>query len=159
MALPGSYASYCIEPKPREDSVQPAGIDLSVDEIYSFTSNGKLLTTSRSLPAARKVELQNNVWRLMPGAYKVVFAEAVRIPPSALGLCFPRSSLLRMGATVSCGVWDPGYYGRGEALLIVGNPKGIEIEKGARVAQLILIRLLPSLGEVYKGLYLGENLA
>jgi len=64
-----------------------------------------------------------------------------------------------MGALLGCAVWDPGYRGRGEALLVVGNPHGIRIEVGARIAQLVFIRLYPQLGEGYSGVYQGERLA
>lgn len=63
-----------------------------------------------------------------------------------------------MGVTVHLAVWDPGYVGRGEALMVVLNPHGVEIEQGARVAQLLLIKLVEKPDRVYRGRYYGENL-
>jgi dUTP pyrophosphatase len=100
----------------------------------------------------------NGLYRLQPGAYKVRFLDVVSVPPDAVGICYPRSTLLRMGIAISCAVWDPGYMGRGEALMIVANPHGAVIEQGARVAQMVFIRLESRPSSLYSGSYQGENL-
>jgi deoxycytidine triphosphate deaminase len=61
---------------------------------------------------------------------------------------------MRNGTMVNTAVWDAGYEGRGEGLLQVTHP--IEIEPGARVAQLVLARAEAS--GTYDGTYQGENL-
>lgn len=142
---------------PSEMSLQPAGVDLSVDKIFTFTGPGKLDydNSERMLSEVKEVPFDEEVF-LPPGVYKIRYREMVRIPKDAVGLCFPRSSLLRCGATVSCGVWDPGYEGKGESLLMVQNPSGLILKRGARVVQLILIKME---GEgQYKGAYQGENI-
>jgi deoxycytidine triphosphate deaminase len=50
-------------------------------------------------------------------------------------------------------VWDAGYEGRGEGLLEVYH--GIELEQGARIAQLVLARADHE--DTYTGSYQGEN--
>jgi dUTP pyrophosphatase len=65
---------------------------------------------------------------------------------------------MRMGATVISALWDPGYEGRGEGLLIVENPHGIVLEKNARVVQLIFIRLESKPTSKYRGAYMLEGL-
>ena len=69
----------------------------------------------------------------------------------------PRSSLLRCGVTVNTAVWDAGYSGRSQSLLVVYNPLGFRLQKDARVVQLVFFRLT---GETkgYQGKYQGENL-
>ena len=67
------------------------------------------------------------------------------------GLCFPRSSLLRMGVHVPTAVWDAGYAGRGEGLLEVGNPHGVRLQRGARIVQLVLFRLTEAARAGYAG--------
>ncbi len=159
MAYPGELTARMVLLKGfMEQQVQPAGIDLRVSEIHVYKTTGTLGVNDRLLPETSPIKPHDGVWALTPGAYKIVFMDAVSIPDDAVGLCFPRSSLLRMGASLHCTVWDPGYRGIGEALLIVHNPHGIRIERGARVAQLILIRVEPKPSTVYRGRYYGERL-
>jgi dUTP pyrophosphatase len=72
----------------------------------------------------------------------------------ALGLS--RSSLLRCGASLHTAVWDAGYSGRSESLLVVHNPAGLDLEKNARVLQLVFSKLTGK-SEGYNGIYQGEN--
>jgi dUTP pyrophosphatase len=142
-----------------EESIQPAGIDLSVDSIEVLREKGHLGLETRRIPVGEPVAPVGGVYNLEPGAYRVRFREAVQIPPWAVGFCYPRSSLLRMGATLACAVWDPGYRGRGVALLVVFNPLGLRLEAGARIAQLVIARLEEKPGKVYTGYYQGEGLS
>ncbi|MDM7274867.1 MAG: deoxyuridine 5'-triphosphate nucleotidohydrolase [Thermoprotei archaeon] len=141
-----------------EDSVQPAGVDLSVCELSSLESEGVLGASVRELPRTNPLEPLNGWWHLKPGAYRVRYCEIVEIPLNYVALCFPRSSILRMGAEVKCTVWDPGYKGRGEGLLVVYNPNGVKLERGARVVQLIFAKLEDMPGKPYSGMYMNEGL-
>jgi dUTP pyrophosphatase len=75
-----------------------------------------------------------------------------------IALAIPRSTLLRSGATLFTAVWDPGCEGRGEGLLVVFNPYGVEIERRAQIAQLVFIRLDRETKFVYRGSYQRENI-
>ncbi len=156
MALPGELAILAIMSEYSVDQIQPAGIDLRVESVELFIERGFLGVKDRSIP--RTIPVEGSKWFLQPGFYKIIFRDPVYIPETAVGLCFPRSSLLRMGAMVQCAVWDPGYRGKGEALLVVGNPRGILLEKGARIAQLVLIRVGYGYSGRYQGVYQGEKL-
>ncbi|OYT62271.1 MAG: deoxyuridine 5'-triphosphate nucleotidohydrolase [Thermofilum sp. ex4484_15] len=136
--------------------VQPAGVDLTVDEIMTFESEGEIMEGIK-LPKVREILIGEEV-KLRPGAYKVRFREIVKVPPDCIGLAFPRSSLLRMGATINFAVWDPGYEGKGEALLVVFNPYGIKLKKGSRVAQMVFLKLYRKATKLYNGRYQRENL-
>ncbi len=138
-------------------SEQPAGVDLTLDYVEEFGEPGFLGRAERRVPRGVRLECPSGLCRLEPGAYRVRFREEVRIPSWAVGLCFPRSSLLRMGAQLSCAVWDPGYRGRGAALLVVYNVHGVEVELGARIAQLVIARLEELPASLYRGAYLGEG--
>lgn len=140
------------------ESVQPAGIDLRVAEVYLLRGMGSL-SGDRIIPAGSPVLPVRGAWRLGPGAYRIRFLEAVRVPLWAAGFCFPRSSLLRSGVALHCAVWDPGYEGRGEALLTVYNPYGFSLGVGERVAQIVFHRLCEPAREGYRGAYQGEGLA
>lgn len=157
--MPGSISRLIfLDHSIESNQVQPAGVDLRVGEIHVFKGAGFLGSKERELPPTERLEVNDGAWLLRPGAYKVRFLEAVMIPPTSVGLCFPRSSLLRMGAVLHCTVWDPGYRGRGEGLLVVFNEHGIRLSRGARVAQLVLLNVTPPNGIVYRGFYQGENL-
>jgi len=138
--------------------IQPAGVDLTVRQVYSIEGELVLGVRKRILPQYTKVSDKNGTWDLKPGVYKVIFNEIVEVPPNLVALCFPRSTLLRSGVILMCTVWDPGYVGRGEALLHVINPNGLIIERNARVAQLVFIKLVKPPHKTYQGIYLGENI-
>jgi len=145
-------AKWILEAQP--ESIQPNGVDLTVSEIYVFKEQGSILRDKRYIP--KYDQLHGNKWTLNPGAYLVRYGEFVKIPLDAIGIVLPRSSLLRMGATIYTAVWDSGYEGRGVGLLHVFNPNGISLEKGARIAQIIFISARSS-GE-YKGEWKGEGI-
>ncbi|MCP4228724.1 MAG: deoxyuridine 5'-triphosphate nucleotidohydrolase, partial [bacterium] len=75
-----------------------------------------------------------------------------------LAFARPRSSLLRMGATLNTALWDTGYVGRSQTPLNVMNSEGINLKRGARLMQLVFVKLDERLGSVYEGKYQGENL-
>lgn len=158
VALPGNISRFMVLSHLESSQVQPAGVDLRVSEVYVFKGAGTLGLEDRVLPSVERLADDNGVWLLKPGVYKIQFLDIVAIPPTTLGLCFPRSTLLRMGAMLYCTVWDPGYRGRGEALLVVFNEHGIKLSRGARVAQLVLFNIVMPQGEIYKGFYQHENL-
>ena len=93
---------------------------------------------------------------LAAGAYQVVFNEIVDLPTDLMALGRPRSSLCRCGVQLHTAVWDAGYSGRSEALLVVYNPAGFRVRRGARVLQLVFVGLdQPT--RPYDGRYQGEN--
>ena len=145
---------------PGLDQVQPNGVDLSLDAAWCFVDAGSLgaASESRRLSERQDLAFDADGWlELGPGGYGIRYAEWVQMPADCGGLCFPRSSLLRMGAHVPTAVWDAGYVGRGEGLLVVTNPHGLRLQRGARIVQLVLFRLSETPGAVYAGRYQHEN--
>ena len=139
---------------------QPNGVDLSLDALWRFSAAGQLGQTNadRFLPERQDINFDSDGWvRLAVGAYGLRYAESVDVPADCGGLCFPRSSLLRMGLHVPTAVWDAGYGGRGEGLLIVTNPHGVRLQRGARIAQLVLFRLSSPPSALYSGQYQHEH--
>ncbi|MCE4627130.1 MAG: deoxyuridine 5'-triphosphate nucleotidohydrolase [Desulfurococcales archaeon] len=142
-----------------QESIQPAGIDLTLDSIVAFDAPGTLSPHERIIPKGIPLEIsEDSYYHIGPGAYRIRFREIVSIPEWGVGFCLPRSSLLRMGASLHCAVWDPGYKGRGEALLVVHNPHGIKLTRGTRVAQLVIARLESLPTDKYRGAFWGEGL-
>jgi len=135
---------------------QPAGTDLTVARIERLTGRGRIDFDNSKREIAQGKEVQAG--KLDGGeAYRVTYNEKISVPPDAIGLVFPRSSVMRNGCHLVTAVWDPGYEGRGQGLLQVLNPSGIVLEENARVAQMILLELAQEVEEGYSGDYQGEN--
>lgn len=141
-----------------EDQLDCSGLKLHLDKVFNFVSLGGVYKSSKKLAEVIEVKPNDNgVYTLTPGAYRVRYKEIVKVPQNAMALAIPRSTLLRIGATVFTAVWDPGYEGRGEGLMVVFNPHGIEIEQGAQIAQLVFVSLDKVTRFVYRGTYFREN--
>jgi dUTP pyrophosphatase len=151
----------CVRNYLGKSQFQPAGVDLSVQQVWEFDEAGLIdfENIKRKIPKCRALDFgPSQILHLPPGAYKIMFNEIISIPPNFAAIAQSRSSLLRMGASVQTAIWDPGYEGRSEALLLVHNPHGIDLQKNARVAQLVFFRIKEPSGETYNGAYQRENL-
>jgi dUTP pyrophosphatase len=139
--------------------VQPNGIDLTLRDVSSYGSGGRVDFTNaqRALPATSPIPMQGDELSLATGAYLVTFNEVVHIPRDIAALGRTRSTLLRCGAALHTAVWDAGYSGRSQSLLTVYNPHGIALTKNARILQLLFFRLEHAVVEGYTGRYQGET--
>ena len=136
---------------------QGAGIDLTVKNIEKLLEPGRMDfdNSSRKIASGEKISGE----KLQGGnSYRVTYNEKISVPEDAIGLVFPRSSLLRNGCHLVTAVWDPGYEGRGQGLLQVLNPQGIALEKDARIGQIVFFSLKGKAKEGYEGKYQGENI-
>jgi len=143
-----------------EEQVQPNGVDLTLREVALLQSAGKIgVVDSQRLVSdlAPLVFDGLDFIDLMPGAYIVVYNEVVHLPKNVMALATPRSSLLRCGVTVNTAVWDAGYSGRSQSLMVVYNPQGIRLQRNARIVQLVFLQLTQET-EGYQGVYQGENI-
>lgn len=158
MILPKQHLSSIFE-NLHTGQYQPCGVDITLKEAYTFGESGKVDfdNKERKIPKTEPIPFVNDEAALAPGAYKVIFNEYVKIPKDVAGFCFPRSSMLRCGATLECAVWDPGYEGRSEALLLVSNPHGIVLKRNAKIGQMVFVKLVEPASELYSGIYKGEN--
>lgn len=139
--------------------LQPNGVDLTLERLWALEGPLRLGQSdgARALPERRALEFDADGWlRLAPGAYVALIAETVQLPLDLMALARPRSTLLRGGVSVHTAVWDAGYVGRSELLLVVHNAAGFVVQRGARIAQIIFCRLeAPTVG--YRGRYQGEH--
>jgi dUTP pyrophosphatase len=141
--------------------VGPDGIDLTIKSVERFRSAGVIdfNNACRVLAQTEKVEFDENDYIfLTQGAYKIVFNEVVNIPNDLIAFAFPRSTLLRCGASVKSAIWDSGYRGRSTSLLTVFNLNGLKIKRNARVVQLIFFKTTKPVKETYSGIYQMENM-
>jgi dUTP pyrophosphatase len=143
-----------------EDQLQPNGFDLTIRDIASIQSQGKIgvNNTLRALSDLNPISFKAEEFLFLAlGSYLITYNEIIHLPRKVMALGAPRSSLLRCGVTVHMAVWDAGYSGRSQSLLTVFNPMGFQIQKNSRVAQLVFMELADET-EAYNGAYQGENI-
>ena len=140
---------------------QMCGIELTLNRVERFTSAGAVAfdNSERKLPQTELIDFDPSGWiDLTPGSYLVTFNEIVNIPKDVAALARARSTLQRCGASLETALWDPGYRGRSQSLLVVYNPQGLRLKKNARLMQLVFMRLEKEAEKTYSGKYQGENI-
>ena len=143
-----------------EEQVQPNGIDLTLREVALLQSSGKIaVKDSQRLVSALAPLVFNGLdfIDLTAGAYIITYNEIVHLPKNIMALATPRSSLLRCGVTVNTAVWDAGYSGRSQSLMVVYNSQGFRVQRNARILQLVFLQLTQET-KGYQGTYQGENI-
>ena len=143
-----------------EEQVQPNGIDLTLRGVALLQTSGKITVKDSQRLVSDLAPLVFDgldFIDLMPGAYIITYNEIVHLPKNVMALATPRSSLLRCGVTVNTAVWDAGYSGRSQSLMVVYNPQGFRLQRNARIVQLVFLQLTGET-EGYHGAYQGENI-
>ncbi|MBI2866844.1 MAG: deoxyuridine 5'-triphosphate nucleotidohydrolase [Chloroflexi bacterium] len=144
-----------------ETQLQPQGIDVRLGAVVRYAGGGRIGLTNqeRRLPETQPLAPDaEGYFDLPPGPYLVTFAEIVNVPKDMMAFARPRSSLLRCGVALHNAVWDAGYSGRSQALLVVYNTSGFHVALGARIAQMVFFTLDRPAERGYQGRYQRENL-
>ena len=142
-----------------EEQVQPNGFDLTLREVALLQSSGKVTVKDSQRLVSDLAPLVFDglgFIDLMAGVYIITYNEVVHLPRNVMALAASRSSLLRCGVTINTAVWDAGYSGRSQSLMVVYNPQGFRLQRNARIVQLIFLQLTQET-EGYHGAYQGEN--
>jgi dUTP pyrophosphatase len=144
-----------------QQQVQPNGIDLTLKEIALLGSPGSLgpgpegralsSTSPLTFDALGRVDL-------LPGCYMVTYNEVINLSKYIMALAMPRSSLLRCGVSIHNAVWDAGYSGRSQSLMVVYNPQGFRLYRDSRIVQLVFLILSSEVAQGYQGMFQGENI-
>jgi dUTP pyrophosphatase len=143
-----------------EQQIQPNGVDLTVKEVALFSTAGRLARGNEARVLSDTTPLvfdSGDSVQLSPGCYLITYNEIINLPRDVMALGMPRSSLLRCGVGIHTAVWDAGYSGRSQSLMVIYNPHGYRLHKDARVVQLVFFRLRGEVAEGYKGMFQGEN--
>ena len=143
-----------------EQQLQPNGFDLTLREVAMLQSPGKIAIANSQRQVSDLAPLVFDglgFIDLVPGAYVITYNEIVHLPKNIMALATPRSSLLRCGVTVNTAIWDAGYEGRSQSLMVVYNPQGFRLQRNARIIQLVFLPLTQET-EGYQGTYQGENI-
>jgi len=140
--------------------VQANGFDLTLRDVALVHSGGQVAVDNRDrvVSGLSPLSFDNTGFLDLPhGVYMITYNEIVHLPKDIMALGRPRSSLLRCGIGVGTAVWDAGYEGRSQSLLIIHNPHGFRVQRNARITQLVFMTLTGE-SEGYKGIYQGENI-
>jgi dUTP pyrophosphatase len=142
------------------EQVQANGFDLTLRDAAVMQSAGRITVDNRRREVSELSPLMfdgSGNLDLVPGIYMITYNEIVHLPRDLMALGRPRSSLLRCGVTIGTAVWDAGYSGRSQSLLVVYNKQGFRVEKNARITQLVFLELT-GVSAGYNGIYQGENI-
>jgi len=145
----------------RDTQLQPNSVELTLRSVETLKGPGAIDfdNSQRQIPDSENIEFDAEGWIVLaPGTYKVTFNEIVDIPLDLAAIARPRSSLLRCGVTVESAVWDSGYKGRSESMLVVHNPYGFRVKRNARLLQLVFYNLHREVSQGYSGRYQNENI-
>ncbi len=94
------------------------------------------------------------IYKLEPGTYSITFEQGVKLPTNRTAFVRHRSSVLRCGGIITSGVYDPGFAVDEMGGVLIAT-KSIIIEKGARVAQIIMFE--NNEAELYNGQWQGNK--
>ena len=152
-----SYLSS-IAPKGENVQVNPASVDVSVQELYRLTQMPMILKENGFIPEDVPVEVHtDDIWWLKGNTtYIAVLAEEIQIPITSAALFVPRSRLMRSGIWCNTGWYDPGYKGYGRAMLQVSILGGAFLQRGSRIGQLIFFEL-DKMAASYNGQFQNEG--
>ena len=145
-----------------ESQLQPNGFDLTLESVHYHSGAGVVGRSNddRVLPDLEPLDFDVEGWiDLQPGIYHITYNEVVALPLNLMALGRPRSTLNRIGVTIHTAVWDAGYEGRSTSLLSVMNPNGVQVQRNARVMQLVFFAVGNPPETGYAGVYQGENIA
>ena len=152
----GAFVADHVDPV-SEAQIQPNGVDLTVEAVLEQREPGHIGTEGKTIGDRESIEPDtgdgSETFTLSPGGYILQYAETIAIPEDHVGFLYPRSSLMRNSCMLNTAVWDAGYTGKGEGLLQVHHE--VELERGARVAQLVLADAEHA--DTYDGSYQGER--
>ncbi len=142
------------------EQLQGNGFDLTLRDIALLESPGRIAVKNSQRQVSELAPLVFDglgFIDLPAGVYSITYNEIIHLPNNVMALATPRSSLLRCGVTVNTAVWDAGYSGRSQSLLLVYHPRGFRLERNARIVQLVFFQLRGET-EGYQGTYQGENI-
>lgn len=150
------------EVKPVDEAmVQMHALDVRIDKLYRITSGffvpeeGKTSQSKKEeIPATLEpVMPPREIFNLTPGVYSFDAVQSVEMAEGEAGWLVPRSSLTRNGVDVRSALYDAGYKGGINGIIVVHNPHGCSIERNARVAQFVIVKA--ETAKLYDGQYQG----
>ena len=94
------------------------------------------------------------LFELQPGTYSLTFEQGIKLDANHTAFIRHRSSVLRCGGIITSGVYDPGFE-VDEMGGVMFAHRELVIEKGARVAQIIMLE--NNTADMYDGQWQGNK--
>lgn len=134
------------------------GYDLTVKEVKRINGGMVLAdkTTVEDYATITPIKTPTDkiIYKLEPDTYSITFEQGCKLDSQHSAFIRHRSSILRCGGIITSGVYDPGFeVDEMGAVLIATKP--IIIEKGARVAQIVIFENYET--QAYSGQFLGSR--
>ena len=130
---------------------QPNSIDLTLKKAMLIT--GGILRKEGKTEDATQVDPTNNLYFFTKGnCYDILFNEYVEVPEDMVGFIIARSSLNRIGAFITSGLYDSGFKNYIGAVLRTNAD--VHVEKGARIATIFFCKAESA--HKYLGQYQGK---
>lgn len=128
------------------------GYDLTLESVNKI-NGGCVMADKTEINNYTKVEstlsnLGESIYILEPGTYSLTFEQGCKLDCYHTAFIRHRSSILRCGAIITSGVYDPGFEVEKMGGVLIAT-QNIIIQKGARVAQIIMMENYES--ELYNG--------
>lgn len=136
-----------------EDCLEGAGYDLRLNCLHRISGSAFIGEKERFLPDSGRIASAR--YNIEPGEYFLAeTVEKLNMPHDLAAIVLNRSSLFRAGCSLSTALVDPGY--RGALVFGLKNLSDVrfEIEKGARFAQIVFLRVAGKTTP-YSGRYQG----
>lgn len=138
----------------KEKQLQPNSIDLTLKNATLVLDGGVLSETNKLAPRANQNCEEVGRFIFEAGkAYDIEFNEQVTIPEGMMAFITHRSSVNRIGAWITSGIYDTGFSNYCGAILRTSNK--ISIEKNTRVASIYFLKA--EAAYKYKGQYQGPT--
>lgn len=134
-----------------KENIQQSGIDVRLDRVLSVTAPAEIGISSRVV-SHHSVPMAGDWYELPIGTYDFQCIEYVEIPRHCCALLIQRSSLNRLGAFITTGLYDNSFHNYIGGILHLAHP--MRIQRGTRIAQIIFIK--SESRRQYKGKYNGK---
>lgn len=135
----GEFAAQYIDGgEVSDDHIQPNGVELSVGKLETIDGVPRVKEGEYNKGVRTPVQPYDDDYAVLTnGAYVVTYNEKIEIPEGYVGYVFPRSRLTRCGGFLTTALWDSGYIGKGEGLLMAQTK--MKVELGMKIAQIVFL--------------------
>ena len=128
------------------------GYDLTLKEVKKINGGAVMANATDVTPYTPITPFTSPtgkiIFKLEPGTYSLTFEQGCKLDSNHTAFIRHRSSVLRCGGIITSGVYDPGFEVDEMGAVLIAT-KEMVIEKGARVAQIILFENTSA--ELYNG--------